>query len=328
MATGFFPLARHLALAYAIDCLLRRGYDRVPPNSIRFNFDASQRLKAFRSRSASSPTHPHRDRPRSLGASLLADPGSGKSRSVTQILQTYPQVIRHRFPEHHDAPFTQVTYCYVHVPGDASLRALCARFVRQMDDALGTQYAASERVDKRTASYLEDLMAELAVNHALGLLVLDDVHHIRAGYSGGRLALKDSLAQFTDKLGIPILLCGIPRTEELLDSEAYLKRRFSAYRVRWSAVSADVPPSDDKKRVPNSPPNISDWDRYTDFVWPFKTTAHAQALTPDIRARWHSLSGGNIHTANELFIQSVSTGLLTGKERVGLPLVTAPPKTP
>lgn len=306
--SSFLPHGQTLKLACQIDRLIRRGYQRTSPMDRGFNRDMFERLNGFRTRSTAPQS------PGALGGFLVGEPGLGKSRSVRQILQTYPAVIEHEMPSDFGGTFRQVTHLTVLVPPDASVRGLCVRFVEALDDTLGTDYAARERIYKRSAGYLEHIMAELALQHALGILVVDDFHHLSNRASGGRAALKDTLAQVTDWLGIPILLVGIPRAEDIIRSERYLEKRFGSDGLSWIPLGVTSPDEKDKDAV------REEWHGYLESLLCYQTTQHPLPLTDAFADRWHKCSGGIPHKVNEDFLRSVRNGILLGTERLGSPL--------
>ena len=286
----FSPLGIHVDLGLAFDDILRRGYHRTAPNDIRFN-------KRVRDTETKSHNGRRAKRPSSLGMSLIGEPGSGKSVSVNQVVQSYSQVIRHAFDEYHGALYLQLVHLTLPIPSDASVRTLCVNFVLALDEALGTEYAESNKIDRKTAGQLLGVMARLAVSHSLGVLILDDLQNLSPRYSGGKSTLAGSLVQFTDRLRIPIVVVGTPDAEDFLRSFPHLHRRAKTHALRWESAQLGA-----------------GWSAFVQSLW--KCSTLRQRGTPSLRQinGLRGASEGNFHDACERFLSAVRSALYLGNE--------------
>lgn len=294
----FFKALGHLLdMAQNVDEVIRRGYIRLNPADAPFNRVATEQWKTYAG--MAPPALPTREMPNSLGISIIARAGMGKSTSVSRSLAIYPQVIRHRVPELCDMRYKQLVYLHVWVPKGASVRELGERFVRAADSALHTTYAADHKIDRKSGNQLTALMGRIALWHCLGILVIDDVQNLSAQSSGGAEELREALAQFSDCLGIPILAIGTSDAESILDSREYLERRFRAGHHRWEPFKDDTGFRD-----------------YTDALCQLSTCLVPTKPDAALRAALLTASNGIPHGINEAFVHGVRAAILSGAEEI------------
>ncbi|MEN3033112.1 AAA family ATPase, partial [Chromobacterium amazonense] len=97
----------------------------------------------------------------------------------------YPQVIQH------DAPFslTQVVWLRLEAPALGSLRNLCIDFFHTVDRLIHTDYV-KRYATKTTVEQMVAYMAQVANLHALGVLVIDEIQHLRGAKVGAAALMK------------------------------------------------------------------------------------------------------------------------------------------
>lgn len=170
----FQPLAQHVQLNEKISLMIRQGYigrnlrDGSLNSHMQNGYERVMQgdLSAFRF---------HHTKSTALSLSLIGCSGSGKTTTLNRVLSTYPQVIFHE-----DHNFTQVVYLKADCPHDGSLKSLCINFFRALDQALNTNYEEQYTRRRYGIETLLALMSQAATLHAIGVLVIDEVQHLRA----------------------------------------------------------------------------------------------------------------------------------------------------
>ena len=107
--------------------------------------------------------------------SLIGISGIGKSRSLEEVLNLFPQVINHH--TYRGAPFSwrQLVWLKIECPHNSSTRSLGLGFFEQVDLILGTSYSHAYTRNGR-ASEIEMLqkMARVGAMHSLGEMCIRD----------------------------------------------------------------------------------------------------------------------------------------------------------
>ncbi len=70
-------------------------------------------------------------------------------------------------------------------------------------------------------------MAQLAMNHSLGLLVIDEIQHLSLAKSGGSEKMLNFFVNLVNTIGVPVVLIGTMKALSVLQSEFRQARRGS-----------------------------------------------------------------------------------------------------
>jgi hypothetical protein len=97
---------------------------------------------------------------------------------VKRILNTYPQAIRHCQYKDRQLSMFQLVWLMLQTPHDGSIKALARQFFIEVDNLLGTQYAAAYAGPRVTAEDMLVSMARLAGLLNLGVLVIDEIQDV------------------------------------------------------------------------------------------------------------------------------------------------------
>ncbi len=210
------------------------------------------------------------------GFSILGISGVGKTCSVLNALNCYPQVIYHT--EYNDYVFraTQLVWLKVECPGDGSRKGLCEAILRQIDAVLGTSY--SNEITSRISS--DTLAAKVSTclnNLFLGVLVIDDIQNLY-GASTKNSELLSFLVYLMETLSIPVVMVGTPKVLPLFQQEFQMAKRATGEgSVRMGLMQ----------------PNTRIWKRYIETIWQYQYLRNDVPLTPDLENVFYEQSVGN-----------------------------------
>lgn len=156
---------------------------------------------------------------------ILGESGSGKTTLCRDLARKYPRFV---LPEQDVVPVLHVP-----IPSAATIASATEAMLARLGDpapSTGTNSAKTARAIK------------LARALRVEILLIDEAQHIQ---DRGRLATQylvgDWLKTVIDELEVPTVLLGLPRTEQLLQVNEQLRRRFSQRRNLQMGQDPDVP---------------------------------------------------------------------------------------
>lgn len=205
----------------------------------------------------------------SIGFAILGLSGMGKSLAVEQILKEfYDQVIFHRVWNDVPFPHVQLVWLKLDCPSNGSVKSLCLHFFIAVDDILGTNYYA--RYAKNGRASAEEMMpfvANVAMTHSLGALILDEIQNLAAAASGGAERLVNFLVELVNTIGVPVVLVGTNQAyHDGIFSKFREARRASGQgdkywdRMRLYAKGSE---NDEEEKRPLDPM----WNLFTQALW-------------------------------------------------------------
>lgn len=178
----------------------------------------------------------------SLSSFAVGPPGMGKTHAVINSLDYYPQVIVHQVP----VQVAQIVWLRVECPPDGSLVSMCRFFFAAVDQALNRAGFESELHNQYRNAPLGVLltgMARVANLHAIGLLVIDEVQHVKVARNEGN-ALLNFLVTLRNVIGVSMLLVGTMSAMPVLQRTFRDARRGDGVgSVRFNRM-APAPPED------------------------------------------------------------------------------------
>lgn len=156
---------------------------------------------------------------------VLGESGTGKTTLCRDIVRKYP---RFALPEQDVVPVLHVS-----IPSAATIASVTEAILAR----LGDPAPSTGTVSAKTARAIK-----LARTLKVEILLFDEAQHIQ---DRGRLATQylvgDWLKTVIDEINVPTVLLGLPRTEQLLQVNEQLRRRFSQRRNLQMGQDADTP---------------------------------------------------------------------------------------
>ena len=279
LANCFLPQARQVILAERFSMLLRQGYVGRNPLTHDYLKHIYAGIERIERRSLdAAPKTPVKVTASSFG--LLGCPGVGKTVSVRRVLAQYPQTIQH------DNPFsiTQIVWLRLEAPVLGSLRQLCIDFFHAVDELIGTDYV--KRYGKsKTTEQLTPYMAQVANLHGLGVLVIDEIQHLR-GAKVGANTLMNFLVKLVNTIGVPVIPIGTFGALPTLQGNFSTARRSTGLGSQfWDRI------------VPGP-----EWDRFLSDLWKYQWTTPPTALNGELNAVMYDQSQGVVDLAVKLFM--------------------------
>lgn len=204
--------------------------------------------------------------------SLIGISGVGKSTAVDEGLSVFPQTIFHE-----DLNKIQVTYLKVTCPSKGSSKGLCMEIIRQMDKVAKTKYTAMYDKSSLTEYNLIAAISTLVHNHALGLLVVDEIQQLKVAKGEGQETLLNFLKVINEIVAVPIFYIGTSQALRILNANFQIGRRSKGIgRILWDRFSEDS----------------GDWVGMVDSLWEMQVISTKNKLTDEIRFVYYDETQG------------------------------------
>jgi hypothetical protein len=291
----FIPLPEHLQLEAALSRTIRDGYRARNPiekqhwQQLDRSVNAILRAGGLPLRGA-TPS----------GFGIIGMPGIGKSYGAVRNLQLYPQVICHRSYRGQAFSRLQVVWLLLTCPPDGSIKGLCYSFFRAIDDLLGTDYYERHAEGRhRTVDQMMPAMARVAALHSLGLLVVDEIQHLRQAPGGGAAMLNFFLA-LMNVMSLPVVLVGTH------SAHALLSREFR--QIRRLCGQGDF--------ILERLPNDKTWEFFAESMWKFQFLRTAVPFSVELADVLHDATQGVHDFAIKVFMLTQCRAIATGVEKI------------
>ena len=278
----FQPLGRHIDIGMRVDMMMRSGYRKRNPKTpelmarMQHIYRMSQG-EAFDGSLLACPAP-------SMSMSLIGVSGTGKSRSLKRGLARYPQVIWH--PQHQ---VYQIPWIIVECPHDGSVKQLCLSFFKNVDKVLvDTDYA--RRFGGRGVTTEQRLLevAQIARLHNIGLIVFDELQHIRPAGEQGIEKMLNFFVTLVNLSEAPIVLVGTMSAQHLLQVDFRQARRGAGMgALVWPRFSRD-----------------EEWDYLMRTLWEYQWTRHRTEFTPEVANVFYERTQGVVDLAVKLYMLS------------------------
>lgn len=251
------------------DCL-RIGYKARPAELFLPAIDLIEEWrvnKGNKNRKSSKPIIKHIP-----SCSLIGISGVGKSTAVDECLNICPQTIFHE-----DLNMTQVVYLKVTCPSKGSSKGLCMEIIRQMDKVANTSYTAMYDKSNLTEYNLIAAISTLVHNHALGLLVVDEIQQLKVAKGEGQETLLNFLKVINEIVAVPIFYIGTSQALRVLNANFQIARRSKGIgRILWDRFSEES----------------GDWNGMVDSLWEMQVISTKNKLTEEIRFVYYDETQG------------------------------------
>jgi hypothetical protein len=130
-------------------------------------------------------------------------------------------------------------------------------------------------------------MAEISNLHALGLLVIDEIQHLKHAKTG--TAAEDVLSflvKMVNTIGVPVEFIGTPKANDLLRGNFRQGRRSSGIgALAWNPMVRD-----------------DTWEYFLKAMWQYQWTSTHTKLTPELIAVLHEVSQGVTDLVVKIFM--------------------------
>lgn len=290
----FQPLSIHAALESKISLLMRVGYKGRNPSTgdyyehLQNGYERLIKgdLKSFTFQSATSTAQ---------SLAFIGCSGCGKSTALKVILETYPQAVFHK-----DYNITQIPYLKLDCPHDGTLKSLCFSFFQEIDKILGTDYANRYGSKRLNINVMLARMAQVANLHALGILVIDELQHLKEAKSGGVEMMLNFFVTLVNTIGVPVIMVGTPWARRFFENDLRSARRAAGFgSLLWDRM-----------------PNDRQWRSFVKRLWQFQWLRQTPLKASDIEDQLYDLSQGVVDTVVKLFALAQHRAIITGVEQI------------
>lgn len=296
-----YPTKMHLQLEQMISSMIRRGYlnRNISNAEYQENLNKVDETDFVQvSRNAGSEA---------LSSSVIGCSGSGKTTATEAILAGYSkQAIYHPEYQH-----TQLAWLKLDCPHDGSAKSLCIHFFREVDRILGTDYEDTYVKSRSSAENMLGSIARVSALHSLGILVIDEIQHLKAAKSGGAQTLLNFFVTMTNVIKVPVLFIGTPNAIALFSGTMRSARRASQFgSLDWNRFEQSV--HHDGK---------SDWDKFIGRLWKLQWLKTPVPLHDEVKVLLWELTQGVAHIAVTLFFLSQARAVMSGREVIDVKLL-------
>jgi hypothetical protein len=290
-----YPLRQQIDLEQSMSVLIREGYVGRNPRTKAYIQHVLNGAERWERRDISAALFQREST--AAGYALIGVSGMGKSRSVERILSMYPQTI-----EHSDPAVVQVTWLKLDCPHQGSPKQLCLSFFEAMDRALGGRTAFSQRYGSGRLALDQMILrvAEIGARHSLGLLVVDEIQHLRQARGNSRDDLLNFFVTLMNTICLPVMIIGTPIATGLLQGAFRQARRVSGLGGAWEPTTRS-----------------REWKDFIDVMWRFQWTRTETSLTPEIRETLNDVSQGIIDIVLRMYKRSQMRAIQRGEVQGG-----------
>lgn len=301
----FQPLSQHVQLEERIGMMIRRGYVGRNLNDGTLNKRLQQGYELIKTGGDKTANFAV-EKTTARSMSLIGISGSGKSKSLDRVLETYPQVIYHEA-----ANFIQLTYLKIECPSNGDLESLCLNFFSAVDAILDTNYEQRYSKQRLSVPKMLALMRQTATHRAIGVLVIDEIQRLSRVRSGGKEQMLEFFVELVNQVGIPVVLVGTPKARPIFELELQSGRRSAGIgSIYWETIPQKITTQDGVKDHPN-------WRNFTKDLWKYQWLIHGNdPLTDEIRDCWYDLSQGVLDIVVKLFVLAQLRAIASKKERI------------
>jgi hypothetical protein len=291
----FQPLEQHIDIDQRFSLCIRQGYLHRSPLSPDYAMALADGHKAIKSGSYVLPTAYN---PTGSGFTIIGLSGIGKTSAITRILNLYPQVIIHS--RYKDTPLVlkQIVWLKLDCPHDGLVKGLCMEFFDSVDRAAGTNYFEMYAKRTSTIDILMLRMEQIVRLHCIGVLVIDEIQHLRLAKGGGSEKMLNFLVTLVNKIGIPVVLIGTTLAMDVLQSEFRQARRSSGHQgdLLWDRMKNDA-----------------SWDIFVSTMWKNQWTKQVAPINDEFKTALYHESQGIVDIAVKLYamVQIRAIGLQT-----------------
>lgn len=234
----------------------------------------------------------------STGFLVMGASGAGKSTALNNCLSYYPQVIKHFIDDNGiKKMFTQVPWIKIDCSYDGNISGVCIKFFQEMDEILGTNYTAQYGAKGTVVNKMIASISYLALKYAIGVLVVDEIQHIRHTNNGE--SLLNFFVTLSNTVKVPIVYVGTYKASKTILGEQYRQSR--------KAEGIGLVEFLRLKQIDD------EWDTFISLLWDYQWVKNKTPLTNEIKDLMHKRTLGIIDRVIKLFmavqLQAIDSGI-------------------
>lgn len=236
---------------------------------------------------------------------ILGIPGVGKTSTVRRCLDQLPQVIEHRAFQGQTFYKKQILYLCVECPSDCSIKTLAYSIIAAVDRVIGSDYfQVISHQSRMSASALTTQLKIICINHAIGLIVVDEIQNaISTAEKARRIKpLITFLLELLNDTCTGVYFVGTLEADEVFCQHDHLKRRTRGMRL-----------------LPLRPDGI--YRRFLEAIWQYQFTLYRADLTDQIANKIYDHSGGVPAYIIQIFMEAQAQAIIGGEEVIDARMV-------
>lgn len=235
----FQPWGRHFDLEQRFSIAIRQGYKHRNPNNPLY---IARLQKPYQGLKSGQMFYNYADQldNKAFGFTIMGFSGIGKTKAIERVLSIYPQIIVHTEYKKIPLNFYQVTWLKLECPHDGSIKGLCCNFFQAIDQLLGTSYYKKNGAGTWAVTRMMPGMRQVAQNHYLGMLIVDEIQCLSQAKSGGADEMLNFFVGLVNSIGVPVILIGTTKAMPILQGEFRQARRGSGMGdMIWEQMKND-----------------------------------------------------------------------------------------
>ena len=299
-----FPLPNNIEIDNMLSIVLRRGYVNkhimTPEYINRLKFTSGCLNNKDRLNNKKTICLSNNNSSQSSGFLIIGISGAGKSTAITQSLSYYPQVIKHIGYDDNEFLFTQVTYLKIDCSYNGSIKGICQKFFEEMDKLLGTDYLRKFGKSTSGVDFMIVAMSHVASLHALGVLVIDEVQHLKCNREGETTL--NFFVSMMNEINLPIIYIGTYKviSQNVLTKDFRHGRRSSGIgSIQWGFMKNDI-----------------EWDEFINDLWKYQWVKNESPLTKELKDLMYKKTLGITNSIVKLFMAVQFYAITSGTETI------------
>lgn len=296
----FQPLPIHLQMWNLVHSLIMQGYLARNPFDADYQRHMNEIGQEMINRSFDINSRKNFRTTASCGI-LIGFSGMGKTTSINRILSNIHQVIVHN--EYKGLHFNaiQLVWLKLEAPANSSLKSLCLQFFQKVDSILGTNNYQKYVARNDSLDFMVNVIGILANNISLGLLVIDEISHLRIRGSEQFMNFFVNLINS----GINILLIGTPGAYEIFGKELRIARRLTG----------------NSEIIYNNMEFNGEFRFLLESMWKYQWTRHYTPLTEEMIHVFYEETQGISDLVFKLYVYSMEYAIQSNKEVLSAELI-------
>ncbi|HJV16811.1 MAG TPA: ATP-binding protein [Bacillales bacterium] len=231
--------------------------------------------------------------------------GSGKTRTLNLLLNTYPQVISHTSHKNQHMNLYQISHLLIQTPFDGSVKTIIYDFMYQVDLIMGTNYFKRYSNSRLSTSQLMPIIAQIARSTHLGMLIIDEIQNLKSVKSKNSSQVLNFFTTLINLLNIPIVMVGTPRAMDIFQSQfRQARRNTNTGNIMWDRLKRD-----------------DIWDLFLRGLWQYQWTREESAFNEEFSTVLYDASQGIIDICVKLFMMCQLRSITSGEETITIPLI-------